>query len=63
MTTLSFCPSRTNSWILALYIWNALLAGHGLAAEPTVKGAWVVDMYRRESNLSEFIFFPTYLFT
>lgn len=56
MTALSFCPSRSNSWILELHIWNILPAGHGLVADRTVKGAWVVERQRRESNLSGYFF-------
>lgn len=61
MTVLSFCPSRSNIWILELNICNTLPVGRGLEADPTVKEAWVVERQRRESNLSGYFF--TYLFT
>lgn len=63
MTASSFCLSSNNSWILELHIWDTLPAGHGLAADliVIVKGEWVLERQRRESNSKEYFF--TNLFT
>lgn len=60
MIALSFCLSRSNSWILELHIWNALPASHGLVATSAVKGAWVAERQMKDKNLSEDFFSVIY---
>lgn len=62
MTVLSFCPSRSNIWILELHIWNTLPVGRGLEADPTVKEAWVVERQRREEIKLVWVFFHLFIY-